>query len=76
MKMNSFTKSIAILILPALLLMVLSVSPARAAEGGFTPGGCEYAVARCLSDALILSYQSEYVTNCLIGYAFCKKYVE
>ncbi len=76
MKKRHLKKSLAALILPALLLMVLSVIPAWAAEGGFTPGDCEYAVARCLSDALILSYQSDYVTNCLIGYAFCKKYVE
>ncbi|MGB2908912.1 MAG: hypothetical protein WBB73_17580 [Candidatus Aminicenantaceae bacterium] len=76
MKRRHITKSLAMLILPALLLMALTVSPAMAADGAFTPGDCEYAVARCLSDALFISFQSDYVTNCLIGYAFCKKYVE
>jgi hypothetical protein len=55
---------LASLILPAPLFAQIEAGP------------CEWALALCARDALYLQFPSDYMINCMIGYAFCKKYIE
>ncbi len=39
-------------------------------------GGCELALGLCAQYSLLWGYSNDTMVNCMIGYAFCKKYVE
>ncbi len=39
-------------------------------------GGCELALGLCAQYSLLWGYSNDTIINCMIGYAFCKKYVE
>ena len=39
-------------------------------------GGCELAMGLCVHYTLLWGYSNDTMVNCMIGYAFCKKYVE
>jgi len=40
------------------------------------PGPCEMAFFHCFKDALRGGATSEGLFHCLLGYAFCKKYID
>ena len=63
-----------ILLLTAAVLATLAMPLPLNAE--MEPGPCEWGLAMCVKDALIMSFPSDFMTTCLIGYAFCKKYIE
>ena len=75
MKKPTLKRSILALILTSLLLMA-AVAPPVGAGTDTLEGACEFAFYRCASDALFIPGQYDYLVNCFIGYAFCKKYVE
>ncbi len=75
MKKHTLKKSFFTLIVTSLLLMA-AVVPSVLAGEEFLAGDCEFAFFRCASDALFIPGQYDYIVNCYIGYAFCKKYIE
>ena len=75
MKQQSLKRSILAFILTSLMLMS-AVAPSVEAGEDILEGACEFAFFRCASDALFIPGQYDYIVNCYIGYAFCKKYVE
>jgi hypothetical protein len=62
-----------VLVISALFLCAASPPLCSAA---IAAGDCEWAMARCVQDVLILGIASDYMINCMIGYIFCKKYIE
>jgi len=60
--------------LAAVLIFNLALPSLLTAQ--IEPGPCEWALALCVHDAIFLSIPTDYMTECLIGYAFCKKYIE
>lgn len=72
--MSKRTRAIKWLILGmAALLIFASPSIAELADEA---GPCEWGMVLCSLDAQILGTFSDYMVRCLIGYAFCKKYIE
>ena len=76
MKKQHKNKRLQILCL--LGLMVLSTITVSAASIAVEEevGECEIALGRCALEALLLGYHADTMINCMIGYAFCKKYIE
>ncbi len=56
------------------LILCASTSPLCAAA--IEAGDCEWAMSLCVQDVLLLGFASDYMINCMIGYIFCKKYIE
>ncbi len=83
--MNKFKRSwsgrvIALALMFAILGFICA--PLPAAEEESEASSCESAVLKCVSEAILSGLLSAgatlpiYLSFCLIGYAFCEKYVE
>ncbi len=72
---NRFKDKRSILFLLVLMTLSLVMIP-PAAHAKEEVGECELALGRCVQYVMFLGYNSDTMINCLIGYAFCKKYVE
>ena len=56
------------------LILCAASSPLHSAAA--VAGDCEWAMALCVQDVLLLGFAADYMINCMIGYIFCKKYIE
>lgn len=68
------SKKIIVTITLSLLLLIMVINEDAYAEDSEL-GSCELALYRCLYDPLNFG-TSDGVFHCLLGYLFCKKYIE
>ena len=65
-------KNTALIFLLTAAVLASLVLPAPLAAAEMEPGPCEWGLAMCVKDAIIMQFPSDFMITCLIGYAFCK----
>lgn len=76
MKKQRKNKLLQILCLLGLIVLSTVTAPVASFAGLEEVGECEMAMGRCALYALLIGSHTDTMINCMIGYAFCKKYVE
>jgi hypothetical protein len=71
--MNKSSKKNTKVLVFCLLILTLMVNYSGAETG---PGPCEFAFFRCFSDPQWVGATTEGLFHCVLGYAFCKKYID